>query len=57
MPSGKLGPELRQPLNIPPCCSQWWRRQWVEEFFPPVSLGDPTLDMLLRQFGLQVGRR
>ncbi|XP_034841874.1 lipase maturation factor 2 isoform X1 [Mirounga leonina] len=33
--------------------SQWWRRQWVEEFFPPVSLGDPTLDMLLRQFGLQ----
>ncbi|KAF0883190.1 LMF2 factor, partial [Crocuta crocuta] len=33
--------------------SQWWRRQWVEEFFPPVSLGDPTLDVLLRQFGLQ----
>ncbi|XP_036904583.1 lipase maturation factor 2 [Sturnira hondurensis] len=32
---------------------RWWRRQWVEEFFPPVSLGDPTLDMLLRQFGLQ----
>nr|KAF6267567.1 lipase maturation factor 2 [Myotis myotis] len=32
---------------------QWWRRQWVEEFFPPVSLGDPTLDTLLRQFGLQ----
>ncbi|CAN0262150.1 unnamed protein product [Rangifer tarandus platyrhynchus] len=32
---------------------QWWRRQWVEEFFPSVSLGDPTLDMLLRQFGLQ----
>ncbi|XP_077770077.1 lipase maturation factor 2 isoform X2 [Canis aureus] len=33
--------------------SQWWRRQWVEEFFPPVSLGDPLLDALLRQFGLQ----
>ncbi|CAD7676977.1 unnamed protein product [Nyctereutes procyonoides] len=33
--------------------SQWWRRQWVEEFFPRVSLGDPLLDMLLRQFGLQ----
>ncbi|XP_047405845.1 lipase maturation factor 2 isoform X1 [Sciurus carolinensis] len=33
--------------------SRWWRRQWVEEFFPPVSLGDPTLEMLLRQFGLQ----
>lgn len=32
---------------------QWWRRQWAEEFFPPVSLGDPTLDMLLRQFGFQ----
>ncbi|XP_023077389.2 lipase maturation factor 2 [Piliocolobus tephrosceles] len=32
---------------------QWWRRQWVEEFFPPVSLGDPTLETLLRQFGLQ----
>ncbi|XP_044796623.1 lipase maturation factor 2 isoform X3 [Bubalus bubalis] len=32
---------------------QWWRRQWVEEFFPSVSLGDPALDMLLRQFGLQ----
>ncbi|XP_012590528.1 PREDICTED: lipase maturation factor 2, partial [Condylura cristata] len=31
----------------------WWRRRWVEEFFPPVSLGDPTLDSLLRQFGLQ----
>ncbi|XP_008832992.1 lipase maturation factor 2 isoform X2 [Nannospalax galili] len=33
--------------------SQWWRRQFVEEFFPPVSLGDPTLQTLLRQFGLQ----
>ncbi|XP_054531759.1 lipase maturation factor 2 isoform X2 [Pan troglodytes] len=32
---------------------QWWRRQWVEEFFPSVSLGDPTLETLLRQFGLQ----
>ncbi|XP_054426450.1 lipase maturation factor 2 [Pteronotus mesoamericanus] len=32
---------------------RWWRRQWVEEFFPPVSLGDPLLDTLLRQFGLQ----
>ena len=29
----------------------------MEEFFPSVSLGDPTLDMLLGQFGLQVGRR
>lgn len=32
---------------------RWWRRQWVEEFFPAVSLGDPTLETLLRQFGLQ----
>ncbi|XP_021563218.1 lipase maturation factor 2 [Carlito syrichta] len=32
---------------------RWWRRQWVEEFFPPVSLGDPMLETLLRQFGLQ----
>lgn len=32
---------------------RWWRRQWVEEFFPSVSLGDPTLDTLLWQFGLQ----
>lgn len=56
MPSGVLGSGLRRPLNTLSCCSLWWRRQWVEEFFPPVSLGDPTLDMLLRQFGLQVGR-
>ncbi|XP_040609909.1 lipase maturation factor 2 isoform X1 [Mesocricetus auratus] len=33
--------------------SQWWHRQWVEEFFPSVSLGDPGLETLLRQFGLQ----
>ncbi|XP_055963006.1 lipase maturation factor 2 [Sorex fumeus] len=32
---------------------RWWRRQWVEEFFPAVTLGDPTLETLLRQFGLQ----
>ncbi|XP_004700668.1 lipase maturation factor 2 [Echinops telfairi] len=33
--------------------SRWWRRQWVEQFFPPVTLGDPTLQNLLSQFGLQ----
>ncbi|KAM6214213.1 lipase maturation factor 2 [Rhynchocyon petersi] len=33
--------------------SQWWRRQWVEQFFPPVSLGDPSLETLLTQFGLK----
>ncbi|XP_037702008.1 lipase maturation factor 2 [Choloepus didactylus] len=32
---------------------RWWRRQWVEEFFPAVSLGDPALETLLRQFGLE----
>lgn len=32
---------------------KWWRRQWVEEFFPSVTLGDPKLDGLLRQFGFQ----
>jgi hypothetical protein len=42
-------------LNIQFYCGRWWHRQWVEEFFPPVSLGDPKLEMLLRQFGLQVG--
>lgn len=33
--------------------SRWWHRQWVEEFFPSVSLGDPTLEILLQQFGLK----
>ncbi|NXD32070.1 LMF2 factor, partial [Spelaeornis formosus] len=36
-----------------PGVSPWWRRQHVQEFFPAVSLGDPTLDALLRQHGLQ----
>ncbi|KAM9582383.1 lipase maturation factor 2 isoform 2-T2 [Guaruba guarouba] len=31
----------------------WWRRQWVQEFFPTVSLGDPTLENLLHQHGLK----
>lgn len=43
-------------LNSLSCGSKWWRRQWVEEFFPSVTLGDPKLDGLLRQFGFQVGR-
>lgn len=41
-------------LTIQVCYSQWWHRQWVEEFFPPVSLGHPTLETLLQQFGLKV---
>lgn len=31
----------------------WWRRQYVEEFYPTVFLGDPHLDNLLSQFGLK----
>ncbi|NXS69267.1 LMF2 factor, partial [Pandion haliaetus] len=31
----------------------WWRRQRVQEFFPTVSLGDPTLESLLNQHGLK----
>ncbi|OXB61047.1 UNVERIFIED_CONTAM: hypothetical protein H355_003621 [Colinus virginianus] len=33
--------------------ARWWRRQHVQEFFPTVSLGDPTLDALLSQHGLK----
>ncbi|XP_055568051.1 lipase maturation factor 2 [Falco biarmicus] len=33
--------------------ARWWRRQHVQEFFPTVSLGDPTLESLLRQHGLK----
>ncbi|NXI35141.1 LMF2 factor, partial [Galbula dea] len=33
--------------------SPWWRRQLIQEFFPPVSLGDPTLDTLLHQYGMK----
>nr|XP_023672544.1 lipase maturation factor 2-like isoform X1 [Paramormyrops kingsleyae] len=32
---------------------QWWRRRYVEEFFPTVHLGDPFLDGLLTQYGLK----
>lgn len=45
-------------LNAVSCragAAQWWRRQHVQEFFPTVSLGDPTLDGLLAQHGLKVG--
>lgn len=45
-------------LNAASCragAAQWWRRQHVQEFFPTVSLGDPTLDGLLAQHGLKVG--
>ncbi|XP_036376309.1 lipase maturation factor 2a [Megalops cyprinoides] len=32
---------------------QWWRRQYVEEFYPTVHLGDPVLEGLLSQHGLK----
>uniref|UniRef100_A0ABM5GLF6 Lipase maturation factor n=1 Tax=Pogona vitticeps TaxID=103695 RepID=A0ABM5GLF6_9SAUR len=32
---------------------KWWRRKWVEEFYPTVFLGDPNLDALLAQHGLK----
>ncbi|NXL52144.1 LMF2 factor, partial [Podilymbus podiceps] len=31
----------------------WWRRQRVQEFYPTVSLGDPTLETLLNQHGMK----
>ncbi|CAN0020935.1 unnamed protein product [Bubo scandiacus] len=31
----------------------WWRRQLLHQFFPTVSLGDPTLESLLGQHGLK----
>ncbi|KAK6488205.1 lipase maturation factor 2-like [Huso huso] len=32
---------------------KWWRRQFSEEFYPTVFLGDPNLDSLLSHFGLK----
>lgn len=32
---------------------QWWKRQFVEEFYPTVQLGDSTLESLLTQHGLK----
>ncbi|XP_038011295.1 lipase maturation factor 2 isoform X1 [Motacilla alba alba] len=36
-----------------PGSAPWWRRQHVQEFFPAVSLGHPTLESLLSQHGLK----
>lgn len=33
--------------------SHWWRRRHIEEFFPTVFIGDPTLESLLNQHGLK----
>ncbi|KAI1888010.1 hypothetical protein AGOR_G00180640 [Albula goreensis] len=32
---------------------QWWKRQYVEDFYPTVHLGDPVLESLLSQHGLK----
>ncbi|XP_031438545.1 lipase maturation factor 2-like [Clupea harengus] len=31
----------------------WWRRHFVEEFYPAVQLGDPELERMLRVHGLK----
>ncbi|XP_028671631.1 lipase maturation factor 2a [Erpetoichthys calabaricus] len=31
----------------------WWRRQFVEEFFPTVFLGDPNFESMLSHYGLK----
>lgn len=54
MMAGVPGPGCNHMLILQFCYSRWWHRQWVEEFFPSVSLGDPTLETLLQQFGLKV---
>ncbi|XP_062374397.1 lipase maturation factor 2b [Sardina pilchardus] len=32
---------------------QWWRRHFVQEFYPAVRLGDPELESMLRSHGLK----
>ena len=34
---------------------QWWRRHYVEEFYPTVQLGDLALQEMLSQHGLKAG--
>ncbi|NWY43845.1 LMF2 factor, partial [Sylvia atricapilla] len=41
------------PSEASPGPAPWWRRQHVQEFFPAVSLGHPTLESLLSQHGLK----
>ncbi|XP_041707873.1 lipase maturation factor 2-like [Coregonus clupeaformis] len=33
--------------------NEWWRRDYAEEFYPAVQLGDPTLEGMLSQHGLK----
>uniref|UniRef100_A0A8C7U6B2 Lipase maturation factor n=1 Tax=Oncorhynchus mykiss TaxID=8022 RepID=A0A8C7U6B2_ONCMY len=35
---------------------EWWRRDYSEEFYPAVQLGDPTLEGMLNQHGLKVAK-
>jgi hypothetical protein len=36
--------------------NEWWRRDYAEEFYPAVQLGDPTLEDMLNQHGLKVAK-
>ncbi|XP_078409286.1 lipase maturation factor 2a [Cetorhinus maximus] len=33
--------------------NDWWTREHVREFFPSVTLGDPNLESLLREYGFK----
>uniref|UniRef100_A0A8C7G5Z9 Lipase maturation factor n=1 Tax=Oncorhynchus kisutch TaxID=8019 RepID=A0A8C7G5Z9_ONCKI len=33
--------------------NEWWRRDYAEEFYPAVQLGDATLEAMLNQHGLK----
>uniref|UniRef100_A0A8C7U6A0 Lipase maturation factor n=1 Tax=Oncorhynchus mykiss TaxID=8022 RepID=A0A8C7U6A0_ONCMY len=33
--------------------NEWWRRDYAEEFYPAVQLGDPALEAMLNQHGLK----
>uniref|UniRef100_A0AAZ3QDT7 Lipase maturation factor n=1 Tax=Oncorhynchus tshawytscha TaxID=74940 RepID=A0AAZ3QDT7_ONCTS len=36
--------------------NEWWRRDYAEEFYPAVQLGDATLEAKLNQHGLKVAK-
>ncbi|KAJ8245630.1 hypothetical protein GJAV_G00272800 [Gymnothorax javanicus] len=42
--------EMKEDGSLP---EQWWRRKYVEEFYPTVQLGDPTLENFLSQLGMK----
>lgn len=43
--------EPKEDGSLPP---RWWRRIYVEEFYPPVRLGDAVLEDTLTQHGLNI---